>query len=423
MERKIKINSSARHIHVTREDLDILFGKGFELVKKENGDLIQPGEFASEQFVKIEGPKGCFPKVRILGPIRKYTQIEISKTDTYTLGLKNIPLRDSGDLEGSGTVKVTGPCGSIETNGVIIAQRHIHLDEPTGKAWGFKNGDWAKVYVDGDRKLIFDRVYVRVKSNFAPEMHVDADETNAAYITPDTWGIVEKSDCCCCCCSKKKSIASYIDHTLLKPEATPEQIVKLCGEAKEFNFASVCVNPFYVKLAHAELKDSPVKVCTVIGFPLGASSTFVKAEETRDAVAFGADEVDMVINVGAIKAKNYDVVKKDIEAVVDAAAGRLVKVILETCLLTDEEIVKACEISKEAGADFVKTSTGFSKGGATVEAVSLMRKTVGADMGVKASGGIRDYKTAKAMIEAGASRIGASAGIAIVEAEKAEKDN
>ncbi|MCQ2736417.1 MAG: deoxyribose-phosphate aldolase [bacterium] len=215
-------------------------------------------------------------------------------------------------------------------------------------------------------------------------------------------------------------MASYIDHTLLKPEATREQIVKLCAEAREHEFASVCVNPANVKTAFAELVGTPVKVCTVIGFPLGASSSFVKAVETRDAVASGADEIDMVINIGALKAKDYDLVLRDIKAVVEAAGGNLVKVIIETCLLTDEEKVKACELSKEAGADFVKTSTGFSKGGATVEDIALMRKTVGTEMGVKASGGIRDYETAKAMIEAGASRIGASAGIAIVKASLGE---
>lgn len=413
MERKVKINSSARHLHLTREHMDILFGKGSELTKK--ADLIQPGEFATNETVCVSGPKGSFPKVRIIGPLRKYTQIEVSKSDTFVLGVKDAPLRDSGDLEGAGRVTLTGPCGSVEVDGLIIAQRHVHLTPDIAKEWGFVNGDWAKVYVDGPRKIVFDRVYVRVKSNFALEMHVDVDEANAGYVGPETYGIVEKSDCADAD-SCVTEIASYIDHTLLKPEATREQIVKLCAEAKEYNFASVCVNPCNVGAAFNELVGSPVKVCTVIGFPLGASSTFVKSVETRDAVASGADEIDMVINVGALKAKDYDLVRKDIEAVVEAAGGNLVKVIIETCLLTDEEKVKACELAKEAGADYVKTSTGFSKGGATVEDVALMRRTVGDSMGVKASGGIRDYATAKAMIDAGASRIGASAGIAIVKA-------
>ncbi|WP_416197813.1 MAG: deoxyribose-phosphate aldolase [Sporanaerobacter sp.] len=213
-----------------------------------------------------------------------------------------------------------------------------------------------------------------------------------------------------------KNIASMIDHTLLKPDATAEMIVDLCREAKEYNFFSVCVNPYYVKLAKDELKESSVKVATVIGFPLGSTPKEVKAFEALEAIKNGADELDMVINIGALKSKDYDTVKEDIKAVVDAAKGKaLVKVIIETCLLNDEEKVKACEISEEAGADFVKTSTGFSTGGATVEDVKLMRKTVGDRLGVKASGGIRDYDTVKKMIEAGASRIGASASVKIVQ--------
>ena len=215
-----------------------------------------------------------------------------------------------------------------------------------------------------------------------------------------------------------KELARYIDHTLLKPEATPDQITKLCEEAKEYSFASVCVNPTNVALAAKLLKGSVVKVCTVIGFPLGANTSFVKAAETRDAVANGATEIDMVINVGALKAKNYDQVEKDIEAVVEAAGDNLVKVIIETCLLTDEEKVKACELSKKAGADFVKTSTGFNKSGATPEDIALMRKTVGEKMGVKASGGVRDTEAALAMIKNGATRIGASASIAILNGVK-----
>jgi len=214
-------------------------------------------------------------------------------------------------------------------------------------------------------------------------------------------------------------IAKYIDHTILKPEATVEDVKKLCREAKEYNFASVCVNGCYAKLVSTELAGSDVKTCVVVGFPLGAMTKEAKAFETSDAIKNGADEIDMVINVGALKDKNYDLLKQDIEAVVNAAKDKaIVKVIIETCLLTDEEKVKACEIAKEAKADFVKTSTGFSTGGATKEDIALMRKTVGEGLGVKASGGVRDYKTAMEMINAGASRIGASAGIAIVSESK-----
>ena len=215
-----------------------------------------------------------------------------------------------------------------------------------------------------------------------------------------------------------RALAAQIDHTLLKADATKEEVIKLCQEAREYIFASVCINPGHVKLASDCLKGSPVKVCTVIGFPLGATTSVTKALETRDAIANGADEIDMVINVGAMKAGNHDLVQKDIEAVVQAANGNLVKVILETALLTDEEKVIACNLSKNAGADFVKTSTGFGPGGATPKDVALMRETVGSYMGVKASGGIRDLPTAQAMIKAGATRVGASASVAIVKGEK-----
>lgn len=214
----------------------------------------------------------------------------------------------------------------------------------------------------------------------------------------------------------KKTIASMIDHTLLKPEATPAQIEKLCAEAAEYHFASVCVNPVYIPLAARLLKGTGVKVCCVVGFPLGAIAPEQKAAEAASCAAMGAEELDMVIHVGAAKAGDWALVQRDIEGVVKAAAGHTVKVIIETCLLTDEEKVKACEAAKAAGAHFVKTSTGFSTGGATTHDIALMRKTVGPKMGVKASGGIRDYETAMAMIEAGANRIGASAGIAIVAA-------
>ena len=214
-------------------------------------------------------------------------------------------------------------------------------------------------------------------------------------------------------------IAKYIDHTILKPEATIEEVKKLCREAKEYSFASVCVNSCYTKLVSTELRGSDVKTCVVVGFPLGAMTKESKAFETSDAIKNGANEIDMVINVGALKDKNYVLLKEDIEAVVNVAKGRaIVKVIIEACLLTDGEKVKACEISKEAKADFVKTSTGFSSGGATKEDIALMRKTVGPDLGVKASGGVRDYKTAMDMISVGASRIGASASITIVSESK-----
>ncbi len=215
------------------------------------------------------------------------------------------------------------------------------------------------------------------------------------------------------------NIAKYIDHTILKPEATAEDVKKLCKEARKYNFASVCVNGCYAKLVSAELAGTEVKTCVVVGFPLGAMTKEAKAFETAQAIENGATEIDMVINVGALKEKNYALLKEDIEAVVNAATGKaIVKVIIEACLLTDEEKVKACEISKEAKADFVKTSTGFSTSGATKEDIALMRKTVGPNIGVKASGGVRDFKTAMDMINAGASRIGASASISIVNESK-----
>lgn len=209
-------------------------------------------------------------------------------------------------------------------------------------------------------------------------------------------------------------INSYIDHTILKAEATKGEVIQLCAEAKKYNFASICVNTCFAELVSNELKGSDIKTCVVVGFPLGAMATEAKAFEAKLAVEKGAQEVDMVINVGALKDKNYDLLMHDIKAVVDASHPAIVKVILETCLLTDDEKVKACELSVEAGADFVKTSTGFSTGGATSEDIALMRKTVGKDIGVKASGGIRTKADALRMIEAGASRIGASASIKIV---------
>ncbi|GED31350.1 MULTISPECIES: deoxyribose-phosphate aldolase [Brevibacillus] len=214
------------------------------------------------------------------------------------------------------------------------------------------------------------------------------------------------------------NINKYIDHTLLKPEATAAMIDKLCAEAKEHDFASVCVNPYWVKRCAELLAGTDVKVCTVIGFPLGVNTTEIKAAETRDAIANGATEVDMVLNVGALKSGDLDAVKQDIAAVKQAAGSVLLKVILETGQLTDAEKETACKLSVEAGADYVKTSTGFGPGGATVEDIALMRKTVGPDIGVKASGGVRDGEAAQAMIAAGASRIGTSSGVAIVTGAK-----
>ena len=215
------------------------------------------------------------------------------------------------------------------------------------------------------------------------------------------------------------SIASYIDHTLLKQDATGEQIDRLCAEAREYGFASVCVNPYYVARCVKNLKGTDVKVCTVVGFPLGATTLETKVFEALQAVASGAQEIDMVMNVCAMKSGHTKAIEQEIQALSAAVEGKaILKVIIETCLLTDEEKNQACRIARRSGADFVKTSTGFSTGGATVEDVALMRKAVGTKLGVKASGGIRDYATAKAMIEAGATRIGASAGIAIVEQER-----
>ena len=215
------------------------------------------------------------------------------------------------------------------------------------------------------------------------------------------------------------SIARMIDHTLLKPEATRQQVEELCSEAKQYSFASVCINPGYVKLCAKLLRDTTVKVCTVIGFPLGATSTETKAFETERAIRDGAREVDMVINVGMLKSGEYDYVEKDIAAVTGTAHkfDVLAKVIIETGLLTDEEKVKACLLAKKARADFVKTSTGFAKGGATVGDIALMRRVVGPELGVKASGGVRTLEQAKALIESGADRIGASASVKIVTGE------
>jgi deoxyribose-phosphate aldolase len=212
-----------------------------------------------------------------------------------------------------------------------------------------------------------------------------------------------------------ENMAGYIDHTLLKPEATEAQIEELCREAIKYSFYSVCINPSYVKTAAQSLQGSAVRICCVIGFPLGATTTAVKAFEAAEAVENGAAEIDMVVHVGALKDKREEYVVSDIAAVVKAAAGCLVKVIIETGLLTEDEKVLACKLAKKAGASYVKTSTGFGPGGATVADVLLMRETVGPDLGVKASGGVRDLDAALQMIEAGATRIGTSSGVSIVK--------
>ena len=214
----------------------------------------------------------------------------------------------------------------------------------------------------------------------------------------------------------------YIDHTILKPNAKKEDVQKICQEAIKYNFMSVCINPTHVAYAAELLKDAESKVCTVIGFPLGANTPIVKAFETNDAILNGADEIDMVVNIGAVKDGNWELIKEDISAVVEAANGTLVKVILETCYLTDNEKIKTCKIAKEVGADFVKTSTGFGTGGATKEDIALMRKTVGPDMGVKASGGVRSGEDFETMVKAGATRIGASSGVLIMQGKKAKTD-
>lgn len=215
-----------------------------------------------------------------------------------------------------------------------------------------------------------------------------------------------------------KNIANMIDHTLLKADATKDQVEVLCQEAKTHGFFSVCVNPTWIETAIKLLKDSDVKVCTVIGFPLGATTTETKSFETKDAIQKGADEVDMVINIGKLKDGDDDAVEQDIRGVVEAAEGKaLVKVIIETSLLTEEEKIRACKLAVTAGADYVKTSTGFSTGGATVEDIKLMRETVGPEIGVKASGGVRNREGVEAMVEAGATRIGASSSVAIVQGE------
>jgi len=220
----------------------------------------------------------------------------------------------------------------------------------------------------------------------------------------------------------KEEVGGYIDHTLLNPDVTREDIVQLCEEAAEYDFASVCVNPAWVSLCDDLLKDTNVLVCTVIGFPLGATTTSTKVQEAKEAIANGADEVDMVLNVGALKEGDYDYVKEDVQSVKEAVGDRTLKVILETGLLSDRQKAKASKLCKEAGADFVKTSTGFGPGGAKMNDIALMRRAVGSELGVKASGGVHNFEEAMDMISAGANRIGASAGVAIVSGDESDSD-
>ncbi len=258
-------------------------------------------------------------------------------------------------------------------------------------------------------------------SALPPKSSAPDDEDDDAHVDERVIAAAGADRVSVCRPTKKGSgTARFVDHTLLKPNATQDEIAKLCEEARQFCFASVCVNPSYVALSAQFLRGSGVKVCTVVGFPLGSTTPTVKAIEARDAIANGAGEIDMVINIGALKSGNDALVYDDIKAVREATRGKLLKVILETSLLSNEEKVRACAMAKKAGADFVKTSTGFGGGGATVEDVRLMRETVGPLMGVKASGGIRDAKAAADMIAAGATRLGTSASVAIVTDAKAD---
>lgn len=279
----------------------------------------------------------------------------------------------------------------------------------------------AKAAVKMNSEL--ERLVEQITDQIVARLYPDRDEAESAPCSPHhiacalqagasriglEWGSAAAA---------ASDVAGYIDHTLLKPEATRGEIEKLCSEARMYSFASVCVNPTWVKDCAFALYGSPVKVCTVVGFPLGATLPDVKAYETRRAIFDGATEIDMVINIGSLKSGDNEIVKRDIRGVVEAAhdSCAIVKVIIETALLTADQKVRACLLAKEAGADFVKTSTGFSKGGATVADIELMRRTVGSEIGVKAAGGVKDLAAAREMIAAGATRIGASAGVRIVQ--------
>jgi deoxyribose-phosphate aldolase len=302
-------------------------------------------------------------------------------------------------LETGGTTTLSAQPSEQHKNLVdLVARELLSLAQAGASPWAHVVGKGPQCFGCGER----GRCATVCPDAFQGIVKAGADRVGATLGTP-----------------VPPDLARYIDHTLLKPEATLDQVEVLCAEAAKYKFVSVCVNPFWVATCARLLAGTQVKVCTVIGFPLGASHSATKAFETRQAIADGALEVDMVINVGALKSGLADVVRRDMEAVVEAAGdGVVTKVILETALLTDAEKVKACELAKRAGLDFVKTSTGFGPGGATAGDIALMRQIVGPDMGVKASGGIRDRETALLMVQSGASRIGASASVKIVSPEK-----
>ncbi len=298
----------------------------------------------------------------------------------------------------------------------VIPEEKYKRDPESGLYEGYTD-NYLKVVFPATEDMVGKIVRVKVKKAGYP--YNEAEFVRVMDDAPIKRQLINKE----CMNMTKTNLASMIDHTQLKPETQAEKINQICKEAKENSFASVCVNPTWVSHCHELLKESDVKVCTVIGFPLGATTSETKAFETKQAIENGATEVDMVINIGSLKDNRYEEVERDIQAVVDAAKDQaLVKVIIETSLLTKEEKVKACELAKKAGADFVKTSTGFSGGGATVEDVRLMRLTVGPEMGVKASGGVRSLEDANAMIDAGATRIGASSGVEIVKGETSNSD-
>jgi len=272
-----------------------------------------------------------------------------------------------------------------------------------------------------DTESLIEQITKKVMAQMSQQTAVSVAASSASAVTPQSPSAQAASGKGIILTGPE--IARKIDHTLLKADCTRDEIVTLCKEAKEHSFATVCVNPWWVPLAAKELAGTKVGITTVVGFPLGSTSTFTKIAEARDAIASGATEIDMVMNIGALKSGDLDAVKRDIEGVVLACRGQaIVKVILETCYLTNEEKKAACSIAKMAGADFVKTSTGFGSGGATVEDIALMRQAVGPDMGVKASGGVRDIDTARRLIAAGATRIGASASVAIATGAGAKKD-
>ncbi len=308
---------------------------------------------------------------------------------------------------GSGPAKYTMPGDSVSigTSGKVFREPLVNkLGEQAPKAAGKYSGS-------GDCRLEENTCSSTCQNcnplkNYTARQVKEMGVERVSFCNPD---------------QSSNSIAGMIDHTLLKANATQEEIGKLCEEARKYRFASVCVNPGYVAMCSRLLRGSCVKVCTVIGFPLGSTTPTVKAIEARDAMANGAEEIDMVINIGALKSGNDHLALEDIKAVREATRGKLLKVIIETSYLTRDEKIRACKMAKTAGADFVKTSTGFGSGGATVDDVALMREVVGPEMGVKASGGIKDAKAAEALIKAGATRLGTSASIAIVSGGQAVK--